>query len=172
MTLRVFLIYTCSIVSLQTTSNHNKTSGMVSRASLSFLFIAIRVVETKQRNLESWESILSVTGLLVVTETKLNRCRLCLIQKIGVDRIVLVNKNVYAYTYLIKGRITILENFVRQCSNVYICVIQFNVYLSYTPSPTLSLVEYGIDQFATRMYGAIDRSSRTILNSEKLPTIG
>lgn len=54
---------------------------------------------------------------------------------------------------------------------MYICVIQFNVKRLYTPSRTLSLVEYEIDQFAMQMYGAVYKSSRTILKSENLPAI-
>lgn len=84
---------------------------MVSRAFFSLLFIVILVVGTKQSNLESWESISSSTGILVVQGANFNCCRVCLIQTVGVDRIALIKNDNNAFHYLIKDRITMLESF-------------------------------------------------------------
>lgn len=152
-------------------SNQNKTSGMISRASLSIFLIALLFVRTKQGNLESWESISYSTGLLVVKSTNPNACRLCLIQTVAVDRIALVENDLYTYTYLIKGRITMLETFLRQCNTEELCVIETDVNSLPTSLPALLPVEYGINLFAMQLNSAIDKSLPTTFKREKVSAV-
>lgn len=150
----MFLIGQLSTVSLRNISNHNKTSGMVSRASLSFLFIAILVVGTKQSNVKSWESILSSSGILVLKIRNAEHCRSCLIEIVGVDRITLVEATSHSYTYSIEGRITMLESFLRQCHGVNYCVIENRVRYY----QRLSFVEYKINKLAMQIDSAVYKS--------------
>lgn len=144
---------------------------MISRASLSIFLIAFLFVRIKQGNLESWESISSSTGLLVVKSSNPNACRLCLIQTVGVDRIALVEKDLYTYSYLIKGRITMLETFLRQCYTEELCVIETDVNSIPTSLPTLLPVEYGINLFAMQLDSAIDKSLLTTFTRKKAPPV-
>lgn len=143
---------------------------MVSRAFLSLLFITILVVGTKPSNLESWELISSFTGILVVG-ANFNCCRVCLIQTAGVDRIALIKNDNNVFHYLIKGRITMLESFLRQCNNMNSCIIQIEMKLWPTSSPKLAIFEYGNNWFSMQIDSAVYKSSHTTINRKNLPSV-
>lgn len=123
---------------------------------LCFIFLMnLLFLNSKEREGRNFRPLSSYTRLLALTQAKIELCHICLLEKVGVEDIILVANNTYTRVYLIKGPSTFMELFVLQCNNgTNFCTLQTNL-KKFPPYSAILLqsyvLEYSISLFSMHM---------------------
>lgn len=142
---------------------------MVTRTCFCLLLLTLLTDQTNGSDGRNWESVISFTGLLEATDVNFENCHTCLINNVGVDRIVPISNELNTRIYLIKGPIRMLETILIHCNNRDSCVLQTDIrkYTSfYKPISNIPILEYSIAQFSNSM----EHLLRKIIKGKEIDT--
>lgn len=88
------------------------------------LCIAVSILLVTKSSSRTWEASHYKTGFLIVTDVLLEDCHTCLIQKAGLQRLILVKNDSGTLTYLVEGRAATQDLILFQCIDTKMCQLQ------------------------------------------------